>query len=309
MPRVSFRNVVQLTKKQLDKKKVEANRQLQNNNNALNKNIKVLENDAKEAKAQVESVVEEVRAGKKEKKALNTSLKSLVAKYSQAESVLIGKTTKMDEISQKAQKLTKDIGDKEKSLQTLNKAIDVANVIKPDIIKVKEELKSVSQKLMKKQLSLDDLSSQEDMLKERIKQIAKDYEEKTKPYEKSLDKAKEKQIKLRRKYKEEVETLEKETKEIVSIVTKHKGQLKGIEGQIAAAKSLFNDETEKVINLTEQVKQLERDSALLIRKMADSKKSYEGWTVKEMEKVAKQVLKGRMETIDKAGLKDIFNAI
>jgi len=309
MPRVSFRNVVQLTKKQLDKKKVEANRQLQNNNNALNKNIKVLENDAKEAKAQVESVVEEVRAGKKEKKALNTSLKSLVAKYSQAESQLVGETSKMDEISQKAQKLTKDIGDKEKSLQTLNKAIGVANVIKPDIIKVKEELKSVSQKLMKKQLSLDDLSSQEDMLKDRVKQIAKDYEEKTKPYEKSLDKAKEKQIKLRRKYKEEVETLEKETKEIVSVVTKHKGQRKSIESEIAAAKSLFKDETDKVINLTEQIKQLEREKALLIRNIADSKKSYEGWTVKEMEKVAKQILKGRMETIDKAGLKDIFNAV
>ena len=34
MPRFSFRNVVQLTKKQLDKAKVEANRQLQDNNNA-----------------------------------------------------------------------------------------------------------------------------------------------------------------------------------------------------------------------------------------------------------------------------------
>ena len=49
MPRFSFRNVVQLTKKQLDKKKVEANRQLQNNNNALQKGMKALEDEAKKA--------------------------------------------------------------------------------------------------------------------------------------------------------------------------------------------------------------------------------------------------------------------
>jgi chromosome segregation ATPase len=309
MPRFSFRNVVQLTKKQLDKKKVEANRQLQNNNNALNKNIKVLENDAKEAKAQVESVVEEIRSGKKEKKALNTSLKSLVAKHSQAKSNLIGKTSKYDEISKKAEKLYKDVSDRENRLETLNKAIEQANAIKPDIIKLKEELKSVEKETKIKKVGLDDLSSQEDMLKDRVKQIAKDYEDKTKPYEKSLDKVKENQANLRKKYKEEVETLEKEAKEIVSIVTKHSGRLKKIEGQIVAAKSLFNDETEKVKDTTEQVKQLEREKAMLMRDIANMKKSLEGWKVKEMENVAKNVLKGRLDKIDKAGLRDILNAV
>ena len=196
-----------------------------------------------------------------------------------------------------------------KRLETLNKAIEQANAVKPDIIKLKEELKSVGKELIKKRLSLDDLSSQEDMLKERIKKISDEYEEKTKPYEISLDKVKEKQIKLRRKYKEEVETLEKEAKDVVSIVTKHKGQLKGIEGQIVAAKSLFNDETEKVKDTTEQVKQLERVKAVLMRDIANMKKSLEGWKVKEMENVAKNVLKGRLDKIDKAGLRDILNAV
>ena len=94
MPRFSFRNVVQLTKKELDKKKVEANRQLQDNNNALKKGMKSLEDEAKKAKEVVESVAEEVKKGTKEKKALNTSLKSLIAKHSHAESILIGKTSK-----------------------------------------------------------------------------------------------------------------------------------------------------------------------------------------------------------------------
>ena len=108
MPRVSFKSVVSLTKKQLDKKKVEANLQLQNNNNALNKNIKVLENDAKEAKAQVESVTQEVREGKKEKKALNTSLKSLVAKHSQAQSKLVGENLAEKIIKSKIKKIVFD---------------------------------------------------------------------------------------------------------------------------------------------------------------------------------------------------------
>ena len=309
MPRFSFKNIVQLTKKQLDKKNVEANRQLQDNNNALNKNIKVLENDVKEAKAQVESVVEEVKAGKKEEKALNTSLKSLIKKHAQAESVLIGKTSKFNEISQKSQKLYEDLELGKKELKTLNIAIEQANTVKEDIVKLKEELKSVEKETIIKKAGLDDLVIQEGILKDRVKKIAKEYEDKTEPYEKSLDKTKEKQAKLRKKHREEVQTLENEIKDIVIVITKQGGQLKGVEGQIAAAKSLFNDETAKVKDATEQVKQLEREKAVLMRDIAGSKKSYEGWKIKEMEKVAKQILKGRLENIDRAGLKDALNAV
>jgi len=309
MPRFSFRNVVQLTKKQLDKKKVEANQQLQKNNSALKKGVKALEDEAKKAKEAVESVAEEVKRGAKEKKALDTSLKSLIAKHSQAESVLIGKTSKFDEISQKAQKLYKDVADKEKHLETLNKAIEMANAVKPDIVKLKGELKSVVDQLAKKKVDLDDIAMQEGFIKEKIDDLAKGYEEKTKPYEIELDKVKEKQAVLRKKYKDEVATLEKEAKEVVSVITKKKNDLKGYETEIAAAKSLFNDETEKVKDATEQVKQLEREKAVLMRDITDVKKRFDGWKVKAMEDVAKQALKGRLEKIDKAGLKDIMNAV
>ena len=309
MPRFSFRNVVQLTKKQLDKKKVEANRQLQDNNNALNKNIKVLENDAKEAKAQVESVVEEVKAGKKEEKALNTSLKSLIKKHSQAESVLIGKTSKFDEISKKAETLCKDVLDKEKRLGTLNKAIAQANTIKPDIIKLKEELKSVEKETVIQKAGLDDLVNQESILTDRVKGIAKDYEEKIKPYIEEIDKVKVNQANLRKKYKEEVKALEKGTGEVVIQITKKKSLLKSIESQIVASKSLLADEFDKIKTATDNLKQIERSEALLVREIADRKQRFEGWVLKEVEKVAKKVLKGRMENIDKAGLKDIMSAI
>ena len=309
MPRFSFKNIVQLTKKQLDKAKVEANRQLQNNNNALKKSMKSLEDEAKKAKEVVESVAEEVKKGTKEKKALNTSLKSLIAKHSHAESVLISKTSKYDEISKKAEKLYKDVLDKEKRLETLNKAIGQANAIKPDIIKLKEELRSVEKETLMQKTGLDDLINQESILKDRVKQIAKSYEEKIKPYEKSLDKVKEKQKKLRKEYREEIASFEEEVRDVVSEVSKERGLLKSVESQVAASKSLLADEFDKIKTATDDLKQIERDKALQIRSIADAKKSYEGWTVKEMEKVAKEVLKGRMKTIDKAGLKDIFNAI
>ena len=95
----------------------------------------------------------------------------------------------------------------------------------------------------------------------------------------------------------------------MSVITKHKSTQKSIEREIAASKSLFIDEAKKIKNNTEQVKQLEREKAVLMRDVADVKKKYEGWKVKEMENVAKLTLKGRLETIDKAGLKDILNAI
>ena len=80
MPRFSFRNIVQLTKKQLDKKKIEANRQLQDNNNALKKSIKVMEDEAKEAKSKIESVENEVKSASKQKQSLNTNLKKIQEK-------------------------------------------------------------------------------------------------------------------------------------------------------------------------------------------------------------------------------------
>ena len=46
-----------------------------------------------------------------------------------------------------------------------------------------------------------------------------------------------------------------------------------------------------------------------MRDIADSKKRYDGWKVKAMEDVAKLKLKGRLDNIDKAGLKDIMNAV
>ena len=309
MPRFSFKNIIPLTKKQLDKKKVEANRQLQNNNNALQKNVKVLEDEAKKAKEVVDTVAKEVKAGVKEKKALDTSLKSLIAKHSQAESVLIGKTTKFDEISQKAQKLYKDVADKEKHLETLNKAIEMANAVKPDIVKLKGELKSVVDQLAKKKVDLEDVVMQEGFIKEKIDDLAKGYEAKTKPYEIELDKVKEKQASLRKKYKDEVKTLENEVKGVVSQITKKKNNLKGLETDIAATKSIFNENADKIKVATDDLKRLEREKAVLMRDITDAKKRFDGWKLKAMEDVAKMTLKNKLEKIDKAGLKDIMNAV
>tara|TARA_R110002167_G_scaffold167777_6_gene365394 strand:- start:2407 stop:3336 length:930 start_codon:yes stop_codon:yes gene_type:complete len=309
MPKFSFRNVVQLTKKELDKKKVEANRQLQDNNNALKKGMKSLEDEAKKAKEVVESVAEEVKKGTKEKKALNTSLKSLIAKHSHAESILIGKTSKYDEISRKVEKLGKSVLDKEKCLNTLTKAIEQANAIKPDIVKLKEELKSVEKETLMQKTGLDDLVNQESILKDRVKGIAKDYENKIKPYIEEIDKVKGNQANLRKKYKEETANLEKEVVSVTGKVSKIKNVLKDVEAQVLASKSLLTDEFDKIKTATDDLKQLEREQALVIRTIADRKKSFEGWTIKEAEKVAKKVLKGRMENIDKAGLKESLSAI
>ena len=309
MPRLSFRNIVQLTKKQLDKKKVEANRQLQDNNNALKKNMKVLEDEAKKTVEAVESIAEEVKKGRKEKKALDTSLKSLIAKHSQAKSVLIGETSKLDEINKKAEKLNNDVTDKEKHLKTLNKAIEQANAIKPDIIKFKEELKSVEKETLIKKVGLDDLIRQEDILKDRITKIDIDYYEKIKPYDDLIDKAKEKQASLRKKYKDEVVEQEQNIKDVAKQVAKKKNLMKDVESQIAASKSLLADEFDKIKNTTDEFKQLEREKAVVIREIADAKKRFDGWKVKAMEDVAKLKLKGRLDNIDKAGLKDIMNAL
>ena len=309
MPRFSFRNIIPIGKKDLEKKKVELNEKLQSNNNALKKNAQVLEEGVQEAKEKFNTMTENVDKVKKERKALNIKLEDLIDKYSQLESKVIGKKTKFDELMQMSEELIIDVADKEKRLKTLNRAIEQANEIKPDIVKLKEELKSVEKETKIKKVGLDDLVSQEGILKERVNKIDKSYQEKIKPYEKSLDKIKVKQENLIKEYKEEIGKLEGDVAEIVEQYAKRKNELKGYEGQVKAAKSLLIDEFDKIKTATDELKQLERERAIVVREIADRKKRYEGWTIKEMDKVAKKVIKNKLKDIDKAGLRDITSAI
>lgn len=309
MPRFSFKNIIPIGKEDLEKKKVELNEKLQSNNNALKKNVKVLESGVEEAKEKFNIMTESVDKVKKERKALNIKLKDLIDKYSQLESKVIGKKTKFDELSQISVELIKDVADKEKRLKTLNKAIEQANEIKPDIVKLKEELKSVGGELSLKKAGLSDMVVQEEIIKERLDGVQKAYDERIKPFEKELEKIKANQESLRKEYKKEIDKLEGDVAEIVEQFSKKKNELKGYEGQIKAAKSLLIDEFDKIKIATDELKQLERERAIVVREIADRKKRYEGWTIKEMDKVAKKVIKNKLEDIDKAGLRDIASAI
>ena len=309
MPRFSFRNIIPIGKKDLEKKKVELNEKLQSNNNALKKNAQVLEGGVQEAKEKFNTMTENVDKVKKERKALNIKLKDLIDKYSQLESKVIGKKTKFDELRQMSEKLMKDVADKEKLLKTLNKAIEQANEIKPDIVKLKEELKSVGSELILKKTGLSDMVVQEEIIKERLDGVQKAYNEKIKPFEKELEKVKAKQASLRKEYEKEIDKLEGDVAEVVSQFAKKKNELKGYEGQVKAVKSLLIDEFDKIKTATDELKQLERERAIVVREIADRKKRYEGWTIKEMDKVAKKVIKNKLKDIDKAGLRDITSAI
>ena len=309
MPRFSFRNIIPIGKKDLEKKKVELNEKLQSNNNALKKNVKVLESGVEEAKEKFNTMTESVDKVKNERKALNIKLKDLIDKYSQLESKVIGKKTKFDELRHMSDELVKDVGNKEKRLKTLNKAIGQANEIKPDIVKLKEELKSVGSELSLKKTSLSDMVVQEEIIKERLDGVQKAYDEKIKPFEKELEKVKTKQASLRKEYEEEIDKLEGDVAEIVAQFAKKQNELKGYGGQVKAAKSLLIDEFDKIKTATDELKQLERERAIVVREIADRKKRYEGWTIKEMDKDAKKVIKNKLKDIDKAGLRDITSAI
>ena len=160
-----------------------------------------------------------------------------------------------------------------------------------------------------KKTGLSDMVVQEEIIKERLDGVQKAYDEKIKPFEKELEKVKTKQASLRKEYKEEIDKLEGEVAEIVAQFSKNQNELKGYEGQVKAAKSLLIDEFDKIKTATDELKQLERERAIVVREIADRKKRYEGWTIKEMDKVAKKVIKNKLEDIDKAGLRDITSAI
>ena len=71
---------------------------------------------------------------------------------------------------------------------------------------------------------------------------------------------------------------------------------------------LIEDKITELEDLQGSADGLKRDQAILKRNMDESKERYAGWRTKALEDVAKLKLKGKLENIDKAGLREILES-
>ena len=157
-------------------------------------------------------------------------------------------------------------------------------------------------------MGLNDLASQEEMIKKRTSNLKSDHEKARLPYDEELKTIKDTIKETIGSEQAEVgklkEIAETETKKINSVRSK----CQVADKKIVKLNGVIEDKITELEDLQEIVDVLKRDKAILKRNMDESKERYAGWRTKALEDVAKLKLKGKLENIDKAGLREILDS-
>ena len=308
MPRYTPPAEPTLTKAQLNKKVVEKNKQLQKNNSDLTKLAKDLEVKSKELKSQVDSIKKDLTSEKQKKAKLEKSVKALDRNFKEVSSEVASKSLELAQIGDKAASLDKYTSQKEMALKRIEINIAESTKLKEAIAPLKKEKEKLESDISIQKVSLSDLVSQEEMIKSRTLEIELDYEKAKAPYEKELKDIKDA---IERVIGTEAavvsglrEQAEKETKRINSVRSK----CQGVDNKLIKLNGLIEDKITELEDLQGSTDGLKRDQAILKRNMDESKERYAGWRTKSLEDVAKLKLKGKLENIDKAGLREILDS-
>jgi chromosome segregation protein len=308
MPRYTPPVEPTVTKAQLNKKVVEKNKQLQENNSNLAKSAKDLEVKSKELQMQVDSVKKDLTSEKQKKAKLEKSVKALDENLKEVSSEVASKSSELAQISDKATSLDKYIGQKETALKRIETNIAESKELKEDIAPLKKEKEKLESDISLQKVGLNDLASQEDIIKKRLSKVESDYEKARIPYDKELKAIKDTIKETIGSEQGEVNKLKeqaaKETKGINSVRSK----CQVADKKIVQLNGVIEDKITELEDLQGSVDVLKRDKAILKRNMDESKERYSGWRTKALEDVAKLKLKGKLENIDKAGLREILDS-
>ena len=308
MPRYTPPAEPTVTKAQLNKKVVEKNKQLQENNSNLAKSAKDLEVKSKELQSQVDSVKKDLTSEKQKKAKLEKSVKALDKSLKEVSSEVASKSSELALISDKAISLEKHIGQKEAALKRVEINIVESTKLKEAIAPLKKEKAKLESDISLQKVGLNDLASQEEMLTGKLLRVKSNYEKAKAPYEKELKAIKDA---IERVIGTEAavvsglrEQAEKETKRINGIRSK----CQTANNKLINLNGVIEDKITELEDLQEAADGSRRDQAIQKRNMDDAKERYAGWKVKALEEVAKLKLKGKLENIDKAGLRGILDS-
>ena len=314
------RNIVD--KSLLKKKVVEENKRLSHENSTLSKTIEG-------KKQEIKSIDKELKSIQKDKSSLQKSLdkdnemKSLLGEKINSLSTekRLAEMEVQDIISQ-VQASDKILDSAENELNKIEKRIELLESKKKDytgiqsrISKAKQELKDVNLDIKASVKALDDMhkefgieSSRQTIESTRLKR--------------KLNGEITKLNKEVKKLTDDNEALKEESKELsaskissIASMEAERAQLKDDLDEIKGImRAKINDESEKISKLANIVesraKQVEAMKEMSKKAEADldkARKKYATWRLNAVDEVARLKNKGKLENIDKAGLRDVLN--
>ncbi len=311
MPRYNYipTSDTPITKSQLNKKVVEENRKLQANNNSLNRVAKEIEGKIKSLKSELLEKERSLSEKVAENKKLEANLKALNAKATKLKSKVSSMDTKLVEI--KGDRATAEglLAKTNKATEKLKNDILKAKAVHESIPPLKAEKESLDNEISLQKSSLQDLVDQEDMIKDRIKSVELDYSDTIKPFEAELVALKDSISKANEAHESDLGDFKAE----VAIQSKRVSQINSkfnkAESKLVDIKGVIEDRIIELEDLQGAISGLKRDEVVLNRNIGDAKERYVNWKTKALDEVAKLKLKGKLDNIDKAGLREVLDAI
>ena len=296
-----------LTKAQLNKKVVEKNKQLQKNNSDLTKSAKSLESKTKELKSQVDSIKKELASEKQKKSSISKSVKAISGDLDKAQAKLSSKGTELAKLNDEFASLSIDYNKKEQMLNRIYENIEQSKKLKEKIAPLKKEKEKLESDISLQKLNLSDLSDQEKSIEDRIKALETDYEKAKAPYVEKIELIKQKASEFVALEEDELLKLKDIAVKESERISRIRSKCQAVEKKIKNLEGLIEDKIVELEDLQGTVDGLKRDETVLKRNIENTKERYAGWKTKSLDEVAKLKLKGKLENIDKAGLREILD--
>ena len=306
----------------LKKKVIEENKRLSCENSTLSKTIEG-------KKKEIKSIDKELKSIQKDKVSLQKSLD----KDNEMKSLLGEKITSLSTEKRLAEMEVQDIisqvqaSDKildsaEKELNKIENRIEHLESKKKEytgiqsrISKAKQELKDVKLDIKASEKALEDIRKEfgDNTVKQNLE--ATSIKRKLKAQISKLNKEIETLTDDNESLKEESQELSSSKMSSIASMEAERVQLKDDLDEIKSAmRAKINDESEKIGNLAniadtraKQVEAMMEMSKKAENDLNRARKRYSDWKISALDEVARMKNKGKLENIDKAGLKDVLN--
>ena len=308
---------IPVSKDDIKKAVLNANRKLKRQNEKLELNVKEAEKKLKETEEAEEILTKEVLTLKQSISIAQSNLEALNSNIRKEESSLSGAIAsriKQEELESEAEiaydNLVKSHDKLAKAISVMEEKKSHSRSISLELTKIKKEHASMLDQIIKEDKNLSNLHSEIgkievkkldiqtsfDMLKDELKGKEEVVEKQIYEINDKVNKAQDKLYEVNTFLNDATANKNDEIHILDSIITKKEGEYIKLEKKYKTLE-LKLKRTEKAI---EDSVQSEKDKILFVRER------FKDWKLTALEEVAKMKLKGKMETIDKAGLKDIL---
>lgn len=308
---------IPISKNDIKKAIKNANEKLQAQNKKIESNIKDAKLLLSDIESKSKSAEDALKSLKAQASSVKSSIKSNAVKLDQSSRDLADAFKELTEIKNSKNFMEESVSGllkqeikSKKAINDMEKQLEKKVGLKSSITALNKELKEVKQQVKIRQSEIDLVMSDavaaqasKDSLEAEFKDYKASVDEERMSLQKDIELATGLKNEKQRNHDDIISRLDNEIKAKQEEAKMYTDLAKKAEQDYIAIQS-------NIILAEKKVNKLEEDKKTILEKqesgIARVKERYESWKINELDKVAKLKIKGKIDNIDRAGLKDIL---